>query len=369
MNAKKRKVIFENGRVFHGTGFGSFNEAICEVVFNTSMVGYQEIMSDPSYCDQIVCMTYPLIGNYGLTDEDYETKIPHLGGFLVREYNDYPSNYRYTRTLADVMSEYGIVGIQGVDTRQITRMIRNEGSMRAIIVDEERPDSSALEEMGNTPWIHNQVSKVSCKRLWYSRTSNYKYNIVAIDCGIKHNIIRQLNAKGCNVTVVPYTITADEVLDLRPDGLFLSNGPGDPTDVPSVINLVRELWGKLPIFGICLGHQIIALAAGGETYKMKFGHRGGNHPVKNLLTDKIEITSQNHSFAVNTESLKNTKLELTHINLLDHTAEGQCCHADRVFSVQYHPESAPGPQDSDYLFDRFIQYVEEYINERGEFNA
>lgn len=369
MNAKKRKAVFENGKTFHGTGFGSHNETICEVVFNTSMVGYQEIMSDPSYCDQIVCMTYPLIGNYGLTDEDYETKIPHLGGFIVREYNDYPSNYRYTRTLADVMAEHGIVGLEGVDTRQITRMIRNEGSMRAIIVDEEVSEEAALQKMADTPWVHNQVEKVSCKKLWYSRTSNYKYNIVAVDCGIKHNIIRQLNAKGCNVIVVPHTITADEVMEMRPDGLFISNGPGDPTDAPTVIALVKELQGVLPIFGICLGHQIIALANGGETYKMKFGHRGGNHPVHNLLADKIEITSQNHSFAVRTESLEKTPLELTHVNLLDHTAEGLRCDQQRLFSVQYHPESAPGPQDSDYLFDIFINYVSEFMKERGEQNA
>ena len=351
-----RKLIFENGREFAGRSFGAPCEAVCEVVFNTSMVGYQEILSDPSYCAQMVNMTYPLIGNYGLTDEDYETRVPKIGGFIVREYNDKPSNYRYTRTLADVMRENNIPGIEGVDTRAITRMLRDEGSMRAILT--ERPREEALETLRATAVPHDQVARVSGKSVWFSRTANYRYNVVAVDCGIKHNIIRSLNARGCEVTIVPWTVTAEEVMAMHPDGLFISNGPGNPKDAKPVITLVRALRGKLPIFGICLGHQIIALAYGASTYKLKFGHRGGNHPVKNLQTGKVEITSQNHSYAVNADSLAGTGLTVTHVNLLDGTVEGQKCAADRIFSVQYHPESAPGPQDSAYLFDEFIAMME-----------
>jgi len=364
MKILNRKLIFENGREFFGTGFGAAVDTVCEVVFNTSMVGYQEILSDPSYCGQMVCMTYPLIGNYGLTDEDYETRTPRIGGFIAREYNDSPSNYRYTKTLGDVMVENNIPGIEGVDTRQITRMIRNEGSMRALLTDAAVSREEGLLILGETPWMHDQVAKVSCRKLWYSRTSNYRYNVVAVDCGIKYNIIRRLNAKGCNVTIVPYDTKAETILALRPDGLFLSNGPGDPEDVAPVISLVRSLQGILPIFGICLGHQMIALANGAKTYKMKFGHRGGNHPVKNLETGHVEITSQNHSFAVDVSSLDVTPLQLTHINLLDNTAEGLKNDAQRIFSVQYHPESAPGPQDSDYLFDVFLRNMEESRQER-----
>ena len=352
-----RKLIFENGREFAGRSFGAPCEAVCEVVFNTSMVGYQEILSDPSYCAQMVNMTYPLIGNYGLTDEDYETRVPKIGGFIVREYNDKPSNYRYTRTLADVMRENNIPGIEGVDTRAITRMLRDEGSMRAILT--ERPREEALETLRATAVPHDQVARVSGKSVWFSRTANYRYNVVAVDCGIKLNIVRRLNKKGCNIIVVPYDTPAETILGFKPDALFLSNGPGDPEDVTPVIKLVRRLCGQLPIFGICLGHQMIALAFGAKTYKMKFGHRGGNHPVKELATGKVEITSQNHSFAVDPASLAGTGLHATHINLLDQTVEGLACPEKRVFSVQYRPESAPGPQDSDYLFDRFIATMEE----------
>ncbi len=369
MKASLRKVIFENGRVFHGTGFGSENDAICEVVLNTSMVGYQEILSDASYCNQIVCMTYPLIGNYGLTDEDYETKVPKLGGFIVREYNDNPSNYRYTRTLADVMAENDVVGIEVTDTREITRMIRNEGTMRAIIVDESRDEKEALEQLKNTPVVHNQVDTVSCKKLWYSRTTNYKYNIVAVDCGIKRSMVRQLNAKGCNVIVVPYSVTAEEVMELRPDGLFISNGPGNPEDVPCVVELVKSLKGNIPMFGVGLGHEIIALAYGAKISKMKFGHRGVNHPVKNLADDTIEIVSYNHSYVVDADSVKGTDLEITQLNVLDGTVAGLNCEKDRVFSVQHHPECAPGPRDNHPLFDTFIKNVEDFKNERGDINA
>ena len=245
----------------------------------------------------------------------------------------------------------------GIDTRRLTRIIRSEGSQRVIITDINTSKEEALRRIAETPVMHDHVAQVSCKKRWFSRTPNHKYDVVAIDCGIKYNIIRALNARGCNVTVVPYNTTAEEILAFQPDGLFLSNGPGNPEDVTTVINLVRELRGKLPIFGICLGHQMISLAYGAQTYKLKFGHRGGNHPVKNLLTGKVEITSQNHSYAVDEKTLEGTGLEVTHINILDNTVEGVRSEKDKVFSVQYHPESAPGPQDSAYLFDQFISLM------------
>lgn len=355
-----RKIVFENGREFLGTGFGATCEKISEVVFNTSMVGYQEILSDPSYYGQMVVMTYPLIGNYGITDEDFETKSPKMGGFIVGEYNDKPSNYRYTRTLSDIMVECDIPGIAGLDTRAITRMIRDEGSMRVIITDAEATLEEALAKVRAWQPPHDHVAQASCKKMWHSRTPNFSYNVIAIDCGIKHNIIRWLNRRGCNVTIVPYNTTAAEVLALRPDGVFLSNGPGDPVDNKPVIDLINTLWGKVPLFGICLGHQMICLARGAKTYKMKFGHRGGNHPVKNLDTKRVEITSQNHSYAVDSNSLPQSGLELTHINVLDNTCEGVRDMGSYAFSVQYHPESAPGPQDSEYLFDVFNDYMKKF---------
>lgn len=353
------KIVLEDGSEFIGFSFGAKCESVCEIVFNTSMVGYQEILSDPSYTYQMVVMTYPLIGNYGITDDDFETKVPTIGGLIVRDYNDMPSNFRYTKTLSEYMEDNNIPGIYGVDTRKITRSIRDLGSRKVLITDINTPHDKAMEILKYATSPHDAVQRVSCKKKWYSRTSNHKYDIVAIDCGIKYNIIRSLNKRGCNVTVVPYDTSADDIRFMKPDGIFLSNGPGDPEDVDTVINLVKELKGTVPIFGICLGHQMISLAYGAKTYKLKFGHRGGNHPVKNLKTGRIEITSQNHSYAVDAESIKNTKLEITHINLLDNTVEGAECKKDYVFSVQYHPESAPGPQDSGYLFDQFIDILKE----------
>ncbi len=359
MKGFNKKIVLEDGEEYLGYGFGSDKEAICEIVFNTSMVGYQEIISDPSYTYQMVVMTYPLIGNYGITDEDYETKQPTIGGIIVREYNDLPSNFRYTKTLSEYLEENNIPGISGIDTRKLTRSIRDKGSRKVIITDINTSKKDALEKLKKYEMPKDAVSKVSCKKKWYSRTSNYKYNVVAIDCGIKLNIIRSLNKRRCNVTIVPYNTTAKEIEKLKPDGIFLSNGPGNPEDVTEVIQLVKELRGKYPIFGICMGHQMISLAYGAKTYKLKFGHRGGNHPVLNLETDKIEITSQNHSYAVDEESLKKTGLKVTHRNILDNTIEGVECKKDKVFSVQYHPESAPGPQDSGYLFDKFIKSMSE----------
>lgn len=355
IKTKDRKIVLEDGSEYYGFSFGDTCDKVCEIVFNTSMVGYQEIISDPSYTYQAVVMTYPLIGNYGITDEDFETKTPTIDGLIVREYNDQPSNFRYTKTLAEVMTEYHIPGIYGIDTRKLARSIRDLGSRRVLITSADTPTSVALEMINNTPIPTDAVNKVSCKKRWYSRTANARFNVIAVDCGIKLNIVRSLNARGCNVTVIPYDTPASEVERMNPDGIFLSNGPGDPENVLPVIELVRELKGKYPIFGICLGHQIISLAYGAKTYKLKFGHRGGNHPVKNIKTGKIEITSQNHSYAVDANTLAGTGLEVTHINLLDNTVEGVECVKDCVFSVQYHPESAPGPQDSTYLFDRFIE--------------
>ena len=357
MKEFNKKIVLEDGEEYLGYGFGANVESICEIVFNTSMVGYQEIVSDPSYTYQMVVMTYPLIGNYGITDDDYETGKPSIGGLVVREYNDHPSNFRYTKTLSEYLEENNIPGIYGVDTRKITRSIRDKGSRKVIITDISTTKEEAIEKIKNYQIPKDAVSKVSCKKKWYARTANAKYNVVAVDCGIKLNIVRNLNKRKCNVTVVPYNTTAEEVISLKPDGVFLSNGPGDPEDVKEVISLVKELKGKYPIFGICLGHQMISLAYGAKTYKLKFGHRGGNHPVLNLKTDKIEITSQNHSYAVDEESLKSTEFEPTHKNILDNTIEGVECKKDRIFSVQYHPESAPGPQDSGYLFDKFINIM------------
>ncbi len=358
-----RKLVLEDGAQYYGYAFGDMTkESVCEIVFNTSMVGYQEIISDPSYTFQAVVMTYPIIGNYGIADDDFESRIPTIGGLIVREYNDSPSNFRYTKTLSEILEENHIPGIEGIDTRKLTRSIRDIGSRRGLITSTQTSLNRALEIIAKTPVPHNAVETVSCKKKWYSRTSNHKFNVVAIDCGIKLNIIRSLNARGCNVTVMPWNTQADEIDKIAPDGIFISNGPGDPQDVTPVIEMIKALRGKYPIFGICLGHQMISLAYGGDTYKLKFGHRGGNHPVKNLLNGKIEITSQNHSYAVDSKSLENTGLEITHINLLDNTVEGARCLKDRVFSVQYHPESAPGPQDSTYLFDRFIDLMEGKCN-------
>ena len=357
-----RKIILEDGQEYYGYAFGDREDKVCEIVFNTSMVGYQEIISDPSYTYQAVVMTYPLIGNYGMAEDDYETKTPTIGALVVREYNDEPSNFRSHATLAHVMEKYKIPGIYGLDTRKLNRSIRDFGSRKVLITDASTPLENGLEILRKTNIPTDAVSKVSSREKWISYSKTDRYHVVAIDCGMKQNIIRSLNARECKVTVVPWNTPAQDIERLAPDGVFISNGPGDPTDVPETIRTVKSLIGKIPIFGICLGHQIISLAYGAKTYKLKFGHRGGNHPVRNLDTDKIEITSQNHSYAVDTESLGTTKLTVTHVNILDGTVEGVKCDEDKIFSVQYHPESAPGPQDSAYLFDRFIKIMEDRNN-------
>lgn len=357
-----RKLILQDGTEILGYSFGAKCEKVCEIVFNTSMVGYQEILSDPSYTYQAVVMTYPLIGNYGMADEDYETITPAIGAFIVGENNDEPSNFRSRATLSAVMKRYKIPGIYGVDTRRLARHIRKNGMCKVLICDAEISIEKGLEKLNKTEIPKDAVSKVTSKSVLVKKVPNALFHVIAIDCGMKENIVRSLNKRGCSVTVVPYDTDARAIELLTPDGIFISNGPGDPEDVPNLIKTVKRLHGKYPIFGICLGHQIISLSYGAKCYKLKFGHRGGNHPVKNLETGKIEITSQNHSYAVDNETLKNTPLTVTHINLLDHTVEGIENKKDRVFSVQYHPESAPGPEDSTYLFDKFIKIMEEGQN-------
>ena len=354
-----KKIILEDGVEYYGYSFGADEEKILEIVFNTSMVGYQEILSDPSYTDQAVVMTYPLIGNYGMAAEDYETDVPSIGALVAHEYNDEPSNFRAEKTLGEVMKQYGIAGIYGVDTRKLNRSIRDFGCRKVLITDINTTLADGIKKLKDYELPKDAVSRVSCSAARRIGGAVSGPHVVAIDCGMKHNIVRSLVKRGCCVTVVPWNAGAEEITALDPDGIFISNGPGDPTDVPQTIRTIQELIGSYPIFGICLGHQIISLAYGAGTYKLKFGHRGGNHPVKDLETGKIEITSQNHSYAVDAESLRGTPLTVTHRNLLDGTVEGVRCERDKVFSVQYHPESAPGPQDSAHLFDRFIEMMEE----------
>ena len=356
-----KKLVLENGKEFPGYGFGSNRVAVCELVFNTSMVGYQEIVSDPTYTDQIVGMTYPLMGNYGFTDEDYETKFPMMGGMVVRECCDSPSNFRYTKTLNEAFEELDVPGIAGVDTRMITRIIRNEGTQKAAIVDYDVPHDEVMELIRTTEQRHDQVASISCNKRWFSRTPNHKWDVVAIDCGIKYSFIRQLNAKGCNVTIVPHNSTPEEIMAFNPDGIFVSNGPGNPEDVKYISETIGALRGKLPIFGVDLGHQIVAMTYGAKNEKLLFGHRGANHPVKCLDNGKLEIAVQNHSYTVNEASLEGTSLTVTHRNLLDNTIEGIESIKDKVFSVQYQPDCS-AESTSAYLFDKFIKLMEEQKN-------
>ena len=365
-----RKLITEDGAEYPGYGFGAVKDVVLELVFNTSPVGYQEILSDPSYTNQAVVMTYPLIGNYGMCADDYETETPTIGALIVREYNGEPSNFRAEESLGSVMARYGIPGISGLDTRKLNRSIRDLGSRKALLTSVSTPLEEGISIIKNTVLPKDAVARVSSKeiktytaedfglRSLRNDTGGIAPKVVLIDCGAKLNILRSLLARSCQVTVVPWNTDAETILSLEPDGVMLSNGPGDPTDVPETIATVKALIGKLPIFGICLGHQILSLAYGAKTYKLKFGHRGGNHPVKDLETGKIVMTSQNHSFAVDEASLAGTGLSVTHRNILDNTVEGVSCLEDLAFSVQYHPESSPGPQDSTYLFDRFLNYME-----------
>ncbi|MBO4229522.1 MAG: glutamine-hydrolyzing carbamoyl-phosphate synthase small subunit [Clostridia bacterium] len=356
-NVFDRKIILENGTEFYGSSFGAEKDAVLELVFNTSMVGYQEILSDPSYAGQAVVMTYPLIGNYGTAADDYESSRPAMGAMIVRQYENEPSNFRSVETLSAVMRNAGVIGISGVDTRKLTRMIRDRGTGKVLIADAALPLSDGIERLRATDLRRDLVPSVSCREETVWGPENKGPHIVILDCGIKQNIIRSFLKRDCRVTTVPWNTGADRIRSLDPDGIFVSNGPGDPSDVPETVRTVRSLLGSYPLFGICLGHQILSLAYGAKTYKLKFGHRGGNHPVRNLETGRIEITSQNHSYAVLTDSLSRTPLTVTHLNLLDETVEGVRCGRDSAFGVQYHPESSPGPQDSSYLFDRFLDLI------------
>ncbi len=363
-------LVLEDGSVFRGRAFAGGGQAMGEVVFNTGMTGYQEILTDPSYKGQIVTMTYPLTGNYGINSEDMESSAIQVEAFIVKEYQDYPSNWRSEKTLADFLEEAGKIGIEGVDTRAITRHIRLAGAMKGIISTETDDVGRLMEQLEDHPGLVgiDMVRRVTCSKryLWIDGkpqpfdewlTDRDGYRIAALDFGIKYNILRNLEKRGCQILVFPASTSSEEVMEFDPDGIFLSNGPGDPAAVDYAIQTVKELLGIKPMFGICLGHQLIGLALGGTTYKLKFGHRGINQPVKDLSTGKIEITSQNHGFCVDINSLDTSSVRLTHLNLNDETLEGLEHKDIPLFCVQYHPEAAPGPHDATYLFDRFIDLV------------
>ncbi len=370
------RLVLEDGYICEGQLFGAERECTGEVVFNTSMTGYQEILTDPSYAGQIVVMTYPHIGNYGITSSDSEADHPYVEGFIVRDFSDTPSNWRSEESLNNYLTRHSIPVLSGIDTRALVRHIRSKGAMRGKIFlkngtsdqtdnTEGISDKKLIAIVRKSPGLLGMdlVEKVSRRGMTKypakSDTSRAPVHIVAYDFGMKQNILRSLTNIGFNVTVVPAYTSAEDVLGLNPDGIFLSNGPGDPSAVSYGIENTRKLIGRKPIFGICLGHQIIALALGGKTYKLKFGHRGGNQPVKNLITNKIEITSHNHGFSVDLQSLNDSEVEFTHVNLNDQTLEGFRLTNHPVFCVQYHPEAAPGPHDSAYLFEDFYKLIKE----------
>jgi len=355
-------LALEDGAVYHGRSVGAPGETTGELVFNTSMTGYQEILTDPSYAGQIVTMTYPHIGNYGVNEEDAESRKPFLRGFVMRECCFEPSNYRATQSLPDYLKEHGILAIDGLDTRAITKRLRVQGAMRAVISTTETDAAALVERARQSPSMDGAdfVKEVTVNAPYeWAAPTNPKYNVVALDFGIKHNILRSLQAAGCAVTVLPATSTPEEILAHNPDGIFLSNGPGDPAALTYIHPTVRAMVesGK-PLFGICLGHQVLAHALGAKTFKLKFGHRGGNQPVLNNATRKVEITAQNHGFAVDPASIDNAAVTLTHTHLNDETCSGLAHKSLPVFSVQYHPEASPGPHDSRYLFAQFTQAMD-----------
>ncbi|MBE7517605.1 MAG: glutamine-hydrolyzing carbamoyl-phosphate synthase small subunit [Chloracidobacterium sp.] len=352
-------LVLEDGRVFRGSSFGADGETLGEIVFNTSLSGYQEILTDPSYAGQIVCMTYPLIGNYGINDDDTESRRPWVEGFVVREASRIASNFRSTRTLQEYLKENGIVGIEHIDTRALVRHIRDKGAMRAGISTVANAED-LLENVLLAPTMDQRdlSASVTVRQEYSFGDDGGRFHVVAYDFGVKTNSLRKLAKFGCRITVVPAGTTAEAALALEPDGIFLSNGPGDPASMTAVIAEVKKLAAsQKPMFGICLGHQLMGSAFGGRTYKLKFGHRGGNQPIKDLTTGKVEIASHNHGFAVEAESLP-ADVEVTHINLNDNTVAGLRHRTLPLFSVQYHPESAPGPHDSEYLFERFIELMD-----------
>ena len=374
--SKKAILALEDGMMFRGESFGAEVERLGEVVFNTSMAGYQEALTDPSYCGQILTMTYPLIGNYGINGIDLESTRIWAEGFVVREVSGITSNWRSEMTLSDFLKRNKVPGIHGVDTRMLTKHLRSAGVMKGIISTSDFDEKSLVRKAKS--WVglvgQDMVKKATRKergewdpddkdsRVWTPEMDQElpkpRFKVAAIDYGMKHNILRRLRQEGCAVMVFPATATAKEILDTNPDGVFLSNGPGDPDGVPYAVKTVRELIGKVPIFGICLGHQLLGLAFGGERYKLKFGHRGANQPVKDLTTGKIEITSQNHGFGIVSESLDPDHVEVTHINLNDGSNEGMRHKKYPIFCVQYHPEASPGPHDASYLFRRFTEMME-----------
>ncbi len=368
---KKAILALEDGVWFEGEGFGAEGETFGEVVFNTGLSGYQEVLTDPSYKGQMVCMTYPHIGNYGINEADVESSRPWVEGFIIKELSPIVSNYRSTTTLDAYLRKYNILGIQGIDTRKLVKHLRTVGAKKAVISTIEFDPKKLVKKAKASPSIVgvDLVKEVMCSKAHafeevmpaefaWGDNRKKKFKVVAVDSGIKQNILRKLNQHGFEVHVVPASATAEEILAVKPDGLFLSNGPGDPAAVQYLVKTVKSLIGKLPMFGICLGHQIIGQALGGKTSKLKFGHHGNNQPVMDLKTRKIEITSQNHNFVVNIDSLPKDDVEMTHINLNDKTLEGFRHKKYPIFCVQYHPENAPGPHDSDYLFTRFYELIE-----------
>jgi carbamoyl-phosphate synthase small subunit len=366
MSERVAKLALEDGTVYTGRGFGAHGERFGEVVFNTSMTGYQEVLTDPSYKGQIVTMTYPLIGNYGINSEDIESAKPQVEGFIVRELTSIPSNFRSQGTLDAYLAENSVIGLEGIDTRSLVRRIRVEGAMTGVLSTTDLDDASLVQKARTSPKIvgRDLVREVIPDKAFewkggftnplttYMPAHKPTHHVIALDFGMKWHIPRCLTQVGCRVTVLPGTASADQVLAQKPDGIFLSNGPGDPEPVDYAINTIRNLAGKKPIFGICLGHQLLGLALGGQTFKLKFGHRGANQPVLNKRTGRVEITTQNHGFAVRLDNLPKD-LEATHINLNDGTLEGMRHRRYPIFSVQYHPEASAGPHDSSYLFDDF----------------
>jgi len=354
------KLYMADGTLFTGIHFGAEGEVSGDIVFNTGMTGYQEVMSDPSYAGQIVTFTYPLIGNYGINRDDFESLNPWARGIIVREYATETSNWRSRLTLDDLTKKNGLVGISGIDTRMLTRILRTKGVMRGILTTQDRSEEELKVLLAQQPEQHRLVEQVSTRQQYHIPGKN-SMRVVVIDYGCKHSILHELSRRGLDVIVVPYNTPAETILGLMPDGVLLSNGPGDPKDLMySAVPVIRRLLGTVPIFGICLGHQLLALACGADTTRLKFGHRGSNHPVKELATGRCSITSQNHDYAVTTESIARTELVLTHINNNDGSVEGLMHARYPAFSVQYHPEANPGPHDSLELFDRFIEMMKKH---------